>query len=347
MDTEQESALQAQIKSGGPLRPVMTSLNGDNTWLLSFPRPDDERASTGKAYFHIVFEPWLNGPTSFLTSWMIHLQQTQIPAIGNPEAINRAIRQIETAAAGDAKVRSTVNGEARTEENGIDAIFLGFQYLDHLHEPTLRLFDPSIPVICIPEAAAVIKPWQHFTTIKTISNFDGSVPSWRDGNLHPGSPFPKWLTPLRLPGHHELNYVTALIWTHQNTTGTDIHEAILQTPHGTRLDVGPLGAFLASDPPTEKLALLHGLKESRAYGNMNTYGAAGGLALYRNIGGAKYWVSTHSSELAYSGIVMRLLWVNDTPRTVEWALEQEGNKIEKGDKPDFREVKNGQCLMLV
>ncbi|KAJ9604324.1 hypothetical protein H2200_011158 [Cladophialophora chaetospira] len=348
MEAERQKTLQSQFASDGPLRPILTSLNGDNSWLLSFPRPEEERSSTGKAYCHIVFEPWLNGPTSLFTSWVIHLQQTQTPALGNPEAINAAIRQIETAASSGASTNGVANGETDKRDNGIDAIFLGFHYLDHVHEPTLRLFDASIPVIGTPEAIAIVKPWNHFTTIKTISNFDSSATSWRDEGLHPGSPFPSWLTPLRLLGHHELNYVTVLIWSHSSPNGSITHEAILQTPHGTKLDVGPLEAFLASSPPTQKLALLHGLKESRAGGSMNTYGAAGGLALYRKIGGAKYWVSTHSSPLAYSGVVMRLLWVNDTPRTVDWALEQESKEGGKeGGKPDFREVRNGDCLVLV
>lgn len=330
----------------------MTSLNGDNSWLLSFPRPENERELIGKVYYHVVFEPWLNGPTSYLTSWMVHLRQTQSPALGDPEAIEGVIQQIETTATkavGTAKVTTDGNVAQHKAEYGIDAIFLGFHYLDHVHEPTLRLFNPSIPVIGTPEAIAIVKPWNHFTTLLSLSDFDGSVPSWRDESLHPGGPIPRWLTPLRLLGHHELNYVTCLIWTYSSSNRTETHEAIMQTPHGTRLDIGPLTAFLASFPLTTKLLLLHGLKESRAAGSINTYGAAGGLALYRCIGGAKYWVSTHNQELWYSGLVMWALWVYDTRRTLSWALEQEGKgEGKKADiVPDFREVGNGKCFVLV
>ena len=354
MEEERERTLQEHFALGGDLRPIMTSLNGDNSWLLSFPRPKDDRESTGKIYYHVVFEPWLNGPTSMFTSWMIHLRQSQTPALCTPEAITGAIHQIEAAAAkvsSPPKAIHNGDGAQHRRSHGIDAIFLGFHYLDHLHEPTLRLFDPSIPVIGTPQAIAMIKPWNHFTTLFRHSDFDGSVSSWRDESLHPGGPIPRWLTPLRLPGHHELNYVSCLIWTHTSNDGIETHEAIMQTPHGTKLDIGPLGAFLSSSPPTTKLALLHGLKESRAGGSMNTYGAAGGLALYREIGGSKYWISTHSSKMWYSGFIMRAFWVYDTPRTVAWALEQEEEREGEGEKkgrvPDFREVQNGRCLVLV
>ena len=351
MDVEREKTLQAHFNSDGPLRPVMTSLNGDNSWLLSFPRPQLERALTGKAYYHIVFEPWLNGPTSHFSSWFIHLRQPQVPAVGDAEAVGAVARQIEAAAAtvaGTMNINVNNDGQHRPD---IDAILLGFHYLDHVHEPTLRLFDPTIPVIAVPEAIAIITPWKHFTTILDISSLDVSAQSWRSKSLHPGQPFPSWLTPVRLPGHHELNYITALVWTHLADDGTEVHEAILQTPHSTRLDVGPLQAFLDSEPQTEKLALLHGLKESRAAGLMNTYGAAGGLALYRRIGGAKYWVLSHHAELWYSGFMMRLLWVYDTPRTVQWALDKEARESSKdlapkGGTPNVVDVGNGGVFVL-
>lgn len=352
-DIERKKTLQAHFASATPWRPIMTSLNGDNSWLLSFPRPEPERASTGKCYYHVLFEPWLNGPTSQFGSWFIHLAQPQSPAFTGPEAIDALVRQIETEAAAAAGISeqtgSNNDGEKKNPE--IDAIFLGFHYLDHLHQPTLLLFDPSIPVIATPEARAILEPWNYFTTVLTIPSLDASAKSWKSDVAHPGTPFPSWLTPVRLLGHHELNYVTALVWTHAADDGTEVHEAIMQTPHGTKLDVGPLQAFLDSEPRTEKLALLHGLKESRAMGSMNTFGAAGGLALYRKIGGAKYWLLTHHAALLYSGIMMRLLWVYDTPKTIEWALDEEKQKsrddVERqGGKPNVIEVDNGGCFVL-
>jgi hypothetical protein len=228
------------------------------------------------------------------------------PAATTAEGVAMLARQIEAAATTAVGInKNVVNGDEQ-QTRDVDAIFLGFHYLDHTHEPTLRLFDPDIPVLATPEVQATIKPWNHFSNILTIPSLEASAKSWRTPNPHPGEPFPSWLTPIRLLGHRELNYVTVFIWTHPDWGSTEIHEAILQTPHGTKLDVGPLDAFLNLESKTEKLALSHGLKESRAMGKMNTYGATGGLALYRKIGGAKYWVPTHDSELWYSGVLMRL-----------------------------------------
>jgi len=210
---------------------------------------------------------------------------------------------------------------------------------------------------------AILKPWNHFTSTYSINDFPTTASSWQDPSLHPGGPFPTWLTPLRLPGHHELNYITVLIWTHPSPSNKDelVHETILQSPHGIMFPNAPLSAFLASSPSTTKLALLHGLKESRAMRQINTFGATAGLRLWREMGGAKYWVLSHTSVLGYAGILMRLMGVYDTPRTVEWAVEQEKTENEKtekeevqgaegnigkGEVPEVVEVDNGACFVL-
>ena len=321
------------------LRPIVTSLNGDNSWLWSFPRPAAERASTGKTYYHIVFEPWLNGPTSQFTSWVIHLQLSKPPAVSTAEEVVAITREIEAVAGSKSRMSE--------EDLGVDAILLGFHYLDHCHEPTLRLFDRRIPVIATPEAAAIVEPWGHFETVRKISNFEAVGSTWQDPALHPGAPLPSWLSLMRIPGHHELNYCTVLIWTHADENGSEIHEAIIQSPHGTRPDFlqsRQFQVFMNSTPTTEKLALFHGLKESHAAGSKNTYGAESGLALWRTIGGAKYWVPSHDDPLGYSGLLMRALWVTDTPRTLEWALDKEGRG--KGNDPKLVKVDNGASFIL-
>ena len=128
-----------------------------------------------------------------------------------------------------------------------------------------------------------------------IADFSPEAKTWNTPALHPGA-LPKWLTPIRLTGHHELNYCLALIWTHTTGAGSsETHGTNFQSPYGVRLDQGPLQAFLDAEPKTEKLALFHGLKESQAGGSKNTYGAEAGLALYRHVGGTKYWVVSHNS----------------------------------------------------
>ncbi|KAG7405111.1 hypothetical protein Forpe1208_v014882 [Fusarium oxysporum f. sp. rapae] len=261
-----------------PLRPILTSLNGDNSWLMSFPRPEGDRAATGQ----------------------------------------------------------------------LDAILLGFFYSDHLHPETLKTFPPEIPVIVTAPGAAIIEPWNHFKTIKIINNFDHSATAWNSPDLHPGDPVPSWFTPLMILGESELNFVFAIIWSH-TVNGEEVHEAILDSPHGVQLDAKPLEAFLASEPKTKKLAMLYGLKESHTGGIQTCYGAKGGLGPHRKVGGVEHWVSTHSSELKYTGILMRLVWTTDTPRTIEWALKKKKKEHpdeELSGPPNLIKMPNGGSTVL-
>lgn len=73
----------------------MTSLNGDNSWLLSFPRPEKELKFSSKLYYHIVFEPWLVGPVSIVSSWLIHITPSQTAAVQTVEAIDKLIGEVE------------------------------------------------------------------------------------------------------------------------------------------------------------------------------------------------------------------------------------------------------------
>ncbi|KAF5007633.1 hypothetical protein FDECE_6066 [Fusarium decemcellulare] len=334
-----------------PLRPILTSLNGDNSWLMSFPRPAEEKTSTGKAYYHVVFEPWLKGPTSMYSSWMVHITLSSPPELSDADAIEAVAREIEDAAVTH-KPPPLQDGSVQGGRNGmVDAILLGFHFLDHLHEPTLRSFSGDIPIIAVPKAADIVRGLNHFKTIRTIQDLDSSAKSWRTPELHPGDPLPTWLTPIRLSGHHILNFCLATTWTH-TVNGEEIHEVIFSSPHGTRLDEGPLNAFLNAEPKTEKLAMLHGLKESHSAGSQTTLGAKGGLALFRKVGGVKHWIPTHSSKLWYNGIIMRLTWTNDTWRTLEWALEEEHKESPDSrdardlERPNLHEVANGESTVL-
>ncbi|KJZ72883.1 hypothetical protein HIM_07646 [Hirsutella minnesotensis 3608] len=356
MDATRSATLKKHLRPA-ELRPVLTSLNGDNSWLMSFPRPEDERAATGKAFYHIVFEPWLAGPTSFLSSWFIHVSLTKAPAVCDPAAIEGVIGQIEDAARnGRPRSESAAGSDSEDEardayRGGIDAILLGFHYLDHTHEATLRLFDARIPVVATLEAARLVQGYNHFHEINLIHNLPASAETWRSPELHPGGSLPAWLWPLRMPGHHELNFCLAIIWSHADAAGIETQEAILSSPHGIRLDSGPLQAFLRSKPATKKLAMLHGFKESHTMGWQTTLGARGGLALFRSMGDARYWIATHHSELAYEGAMMRLLRVVDTPRTLQWALEEEKMRVDDAftgtyQQPRAVQVDNGQCFVL-
>ncbi|KAK4555122.1 hypothetical protein LTR86_007888 [Recurvomyces mirabilis] len=165
------------------------------------------------------------------------------------------------------------------------AILLGFHYSDHLHESTLRLSDKRIPVILTPQGEDKVRALQHFEHINLIPDMAPDISTWQ--SLKHSDGLPRWLAPIRMPGRHELNYLIALIWTRTSLDGREEHQAIYQSPHGLRLDQKPLQAFLKASPLPQPLALFHGLKESRAMGM--TYGADGGLPLWRVLDEPKQW----------------------------------------------------------
>ncbi|KAG9253810.1 uncharacterized protein F5Z01DRAFT_130403 [Emericellopsis atlantica] len=329
-----------------PLRPVLTSLNGDNSWLFSFPRPEQD--GHAKYFYHIAFEPWLTGPTTKISSWLVHISLKTEAAMAHGDAVQEAAGAIEQAAAtvakehnGVVRVRSETQGDGY---NGVvDAIFLFLDEVDHCHRPTLETFDKRIPFIGSKEVVAKVSAWQHFESITTLTELDASLETWQGDNVRP-SPFPEWLTAFKLPGESFLNFVGVFVWTHTTASGEVIHESILDSPHGNESlyqDSSPINAFLASKPPTKQLALLHGLKESfttRFW--RTTHGAEAGLRMYRKTK-SKYWIMSHEAELGYQGVVLRATTF-DTARTLDWALEREGGK-----DVDFKDVGNGNSFVMV
>lgn len=76
-------------------RPILTSLNGDNSWLISFPRPPADRIRHGsKAYFHVVSDAWLTRDISVGSSWVINLRHPTAPAIPDGSAVEALVQEI-------------------------------------------------------------------------------------------------------------------------------------------------------------------------------------------------------------------------------------------------------------
>lgn len=340
MSDRRTAKYRAHFDSKQELQPIFTCLNGDNSWLLSFPRPLEERETRGKAFFHIVHDPWLNGPEVQHSSWIIFLALSSPAAISDGPGVEQLIRDIESAA-----VEAGVVGPPTVLTEGhspVDAIFVNLHYGDHLHKPTLLTFDPSIPVFTTTEGALIINKLNHFNTVITYADLSPDTFTGDWTTLHPSPLLPPYLTIFRIKGHHDLNFLSALIWT--PSPGT--HEAVLYSPHGLHTSTPALQSFLHhSTPAFSTLALLHGLKESWSLNWQTTFGVASGLQLYRQ-SGARYWISTHDDRLRYGGLVYWL--ANDIFRTLEWGLGQE----KKGEAEVVREVKveqveNGDFTVLV
>lgn len=331
--------------SGRKLRPILTSLNGDNSWLLSFPIPDKERQQAGgKAYFHIVTDPWLAGPAVTLNGHVISVALPHSPAAQSGDNVEAMAREIEDLAR-DAGIDSTAPASS---DNVIDLISIGIELEDHKHDDTLRSFRGTIPVLAAPKAAAATRALSHFQTV--VDSQDLAPDTTSIQSLHPGSSvLPPWLNITRLPGYSFLNFATATIWSHPDS-GTTKHEVILTSPHGIKAEepsIQKLVSILGQDQDTTVLALLHSLKENYSRLGQHTFGVLGGLALERQTK-ARYWVQTSDAKLLYTGVVMWLLATTDVFRTLDWALQKEAeeNGGAEGKRPNYLEVGNGESFVL-
>jgi hypothetical protein len=55
-------AISSRLLKPEPGRPILTHLNVDTSWLISFPRPSPAKPhDVARSYFHVVIDPWLDG----------------------------------------------------------------------------------------------------------------------------------------------------------------------------------------------------------------------------------------------------------------------------------------------
>ncbi|KAF3762648.1 hypothetical protein M406DRAFT_294404 [Cryphonectria parasitica EP155] len=338
--------------STGPLRPVLTSLNGDQSWLLSFPLPSTpgEPAQLGKKYYHIVMDPWLKGTISVLSTWFLGLELLNTAAATDGAGVDDIAREIEDAAA------NTNAANIPRDTVVVDAIFIHFHYLDHMHQASLVTFDPDIPVLTTPEAAATMRSWDHFKNITTMHDFDPASEQEGWQSLHPGGALPQWLSVFRLKGHAVLNFATGIVWSHDSDDGHRQHELVLNSPHGIRADLPNVRALLgpaedtspatkAASPPLRVLAMLAALKDSFTLGMATTLGLDGSLAL-EDLARPKYWVRSHDMLLKYMGFFMRLTGTHDVARSVDEKGSSSGLKQGESRRPNLVDVANGANFVL-
>lgn len=352
-------------------RPIITSLNGDNSWLLSFPYPTTAPSSSTlnpkprkKAYYHIAFDPWLAGPSTLLSPMFASFNQPHAVVITSGAGVEDVARKIETAA----HYSSTIDPPNSSHEatrggpGPIDAILLTFEATDHMHEPTLRTFPPSIPVFCTEQVAAIVRRWGYFDTVIVTKDYVAQNPDDRDEDawrrLRPGDEddggLPPWLSFFRVPGSFFLNLAFTIICSSPTPSGGETHEALLFVPHGIRIDAPAIGGFLEEwgearkDASKSVLGLFHAMHESYTLGIAVTSSFVGGLALER-LTRPRYWVKSHHALLVAGGVFPWLSWIKDVARTLTWGLEQEKKNPKLGvrtDAPNLVEVVNGGCFIL-
>lgn len=157
------------------LRPILTSINGDNSWLISFPRPSTDRQASGKAFFHIASDAWLAGPSVLLSEWLVSLSLSAPPAFVDGDGVEALVCEIEGAVIAAGIVPDTTT--ACSSSPSVDAIFVNFHYGDHMDERTLRTFHATTAVFAAAEAAPAIRGWQHFDTVTATQDLDAADPA--------------------------------------------------------------------------------------------------------------------------------------------------------------------------
>lgn len=339
-----EKTLKAHVgnRTGRGLRPIMTNLNGDNSWLASFPRPAAECDALDKAYYHVVIEPWLVEPGAMITlgEWFSRLDRNCVAVATDGAGVNALVREIEDAA-----------GSPGREEATVDAIVIGHYIGDHANRDTLLTFSPAIPVFTAPIVTKTISGFNHFERVVEMSVF-GSGTSWKA--THSKLPLPSWLSFISLK-LTTFNYGLALAWSHGEDEGADSelkNEAILFFPHGWELnsvrDKQCIEDLLVSEPPLRVLAMMHPLKEGFAWGMRIVSGVRAGLRLWQMAKPA-YWLNTADQELLYSGAIMKGVW--DARHTLSWGLKMEqldkgGADVARLDPPNFVDLENGYNYVL-
>ncbi|KAI1506651.1 hypothetical protein F5X99DRAFT_404012 [Biscogniauxia marginata] len=310
------------------LRPLITDLNGDTSWLISFPRPTAERIATGKTYYHVVLDPWLTERSAHIFSpWIGQYTRPEPAAFTDGAAVDGLVRQIEEAAG------STAHADA-----GVDALCVCSAATDHMNRGTLTTFAPSIPVFTTPAPARMIPGWGHFERVIPMDKFQG--PTWQ--SAHPGEPLPSWLSMLRV-NTFILCLGIGFVWSHD-----DVHEALLYFPHGCDVDNDhALGQFLEASPRPRPLAIIHPVKDALRHKSLVTPGVRPGIKLYRSVRPA-YWIQSSSALLEYSG---PFFWgFRDQRRTLDWGLEMEKQESKEEsitmDRPNLIEIGNGGQFVL-
>jgi hypothetical protein len=317
-------------KSEALSRPIITFINGDVAWLVSFPRPATTKSANDKVYYHAVIDPWFGQPSVLLTPLVLEMKLGRDPALSSREAVDDAIMEIELAAG-----NTLVPTDA---DPAVDAIFIT-GIVEHCHKESLLQFSPSTPIFAVAAAANNITPWSHFNTLVTMYSCDPSKTAWEDG--HPGSPLPEWLTVFPPATTHINNFGLAFI-TSAKDSG---NELILMAPHGMSADEDSIKGLAAT---TKMLALVAPLKDSYTLWWKTVLGVEDALAIAQNSGTRYYVRSGDFVSLKYKGAIG---WsVNDVPRDLEWGVEQLRKKFgpeHELKQPTFVEVENGGSYVLV
>jgi hypothetical protein len=327
--------LKSRLADGNmKLRPVLTYINGDVSWLISFPRPVADQGESGKIYYHAVVDPWFGQPAFFGSSFILEMNLGRKPGFSSRAELDTAIMELEHAAGNT--LMPTDTGPA------VDAILVMGLAADHCHKISLLQFAAATPVFAVAAPAKAITSWGHFTSVTELSDCDPSKTSWKDA--HPGAPMPDWLTVFPPTVTRLNNFGLALI----TSADPSENELILMAPHGIGADETSIQGLVANaNVPVKMLALVGPLKDGFTFGIKTVLGVEDGLMIVHQAGNPYYVRSGDFVSLKYGGLLS--YGVRDEPRELQWGIDNLSKVQGLGSdikKPKLIEVENGGSFLL-
>ena len=130
-------------------RPLLTHLNADTTWLLSLPYPITSHNPNKRAYYHVLFDPWLRGGQSDVAPFFSQQWHKQPSIVQTIAEVEDAIQGIEEAACGihtDTISKPIVDADSKplaatmgneSKHWWIDLVVVSHEFTDHMHKETL------------------------------------------------------------------------------------------------------------------------------------------------------------------------------------------------------------------
>lgn len=274
---------------------------------MSFPLPSvASLRSNGvrrKRFYHVVVDPWLKGPATMVSPWLVFIERTEPAAVSDADGVEALVREIEELAATAQGQGFEENSDAQPQQPLVDAIFIKVHLLDHLHPPTLGTFDKRIPVFATAEAAPIIRGWGHFENVinfRDYKRYDGDNGSAENSSgasgvstadrashwksFHPGCPLPEWLNVFRLVGDWYVELATVLVWSHDSHpkhdeigAGNDQHEFIINTPHGVNVNTESVAAFFEDNVRNNSNIMARGIAQPGSVATMDCLAMLAGL----------------------------------------------------------------------
>jgi hypothetical protein len=323
-------------KPNARLRPILTFINGDVSWLISLPRPTAELAgSANKAYYHVAVDPWFGKQSAVgLTGLILRMDLGEPAGISSRLELDAAIADIEAAAGCQLTTTDALPA--------VDAIALTIVTGDHTDKPSLLEFAPATPVFAVGSAARSVRGYGHFDTVVQLAGgFDPSTAPWKAAS-HPGAPLPDWITIFAPAVTHQNNFGLVVI----TSADPKQPEAILNAPHGIAAGETSIQALAALEPPAAVLAMIAPLKQAFLLNMVTVFGAEQAVRIADETK-ARYWLRTGDLvNLKYGGLISYGL--TDVHHNVEWGRQQLrkefGERVFRTVEP--LAVSNGGTLVL-